>query len=359
MPQTETERLKSVQRFLNLEVNKKEELQEIVELAAELCETPVGLITLVDEDAHYFKFQAGLGIDENLSEETFCKFIADGDDLLVIDDTLEDSRFLNNPDVAGDPHVRFFACVALRTHDGHKLGNLCVLDLKPKHLLDSQKHLLKVLAKRILQIVEFNLSLQIIKKQFLQSEFKLRSFFESAGVCHLLIGKDQEVIAFNKTMADFLERMYHVHLYAGIKISQVFKTRYLDNFIVEYKVALSGIPVKYERAVRYEHETIWWFATFEPGYNPEGEIIGVSYNAIDITERKRHEKQIIAQNAALREIARIQSHEMRRPVASILGLMEVFKMNQYKATKNELIMLEKAAKELDSKIRTIVNFTDY
>jgi signal transduction histidine kinase len=122
--------------------------------------------------------------------------------------------------------------------------------------------------------------------------------------------------------------------------------------------ALSGIPLKYERKVDYAAETIWWYVTFEPACNPQGEIIGASYNTIDITERKHNEKQIMTQNESLFNIAYIQSHEFRRPVASILGLMNLFKLNGYRATREALIIMEKTAKELCNKIGTIVNFAE-
>lgn len=97
--------------------------------------------------------------------------------------------------------------------------------------------------------------------------------------------------------------------------------------------------------------------TFDPGYNAEGEIIGISFNAYDITERKLNEQQILAKNHSLKQIAQIQSHELRRPVASILGFMEIFKDNDYKATPDELKMMGIATEELDDKIRDIVNHT--
>lgn len=56
---------------------------------------------------------------------------------------------------------------------------------------------------------------------------------------------------------------------------------------------------------------------------PDGTIIGVSYNATDITDRIKQERLIFAQNESLRKIAFMQSHELRRPVSSILGLMNL------------------------------------
>ncbi len=134
---------------------------------------------------------------------------------------------------------------------------------------------------------------------------------------------------------------------------------HLESFVEDYLKAISGKTIRFEREVKYSiGEVIWWDVTFEPTYHDNGGVIGVSYNATNITERKLYEQQILAQNDSLKHIAHIQSHELRKPVASILGLVHLFKNEQYKATKEELMMLEKAASELDQKIRAIVRFTD-
>lgn len=88
------------------------------------------------------------------------------------------------------------------------------------------------------------------------------------------------------------------------------------------------------------------------------EVIGVSYNATDITERIRQEKLVYAQNESLRKIAFIQSHELRRPVSSILGLVELIRSEPDPMNFSEdLDMLDAAARELDGKIREIVEQT--
>jgi PAS domain S-box-containing protein len=360
MSDNEFEALETVDRFLDLKINRQEELQEIVQLASELCKTPIALITLMKKNIQYLKFKVGTAIRQLASEETFCQYFKDEDKVSVVPDALKDSRFSNNMLVL-ESQVRFYAGIPLRTHDGLYLGSLCVAGTKPRDLSSSQKHLLKVLAKRVVQIMEFGLSLEILKKQFLQaknSEIKLRSFFESAGTCHLLIGKELEVIAFNKNMAYFIDELFHVKVFAGQSITDILQGGMLETFISEYHKALKGNSVIYERKVTLKGDTMWWSITLEPGYNVEGEIIGISYNATDITEKKIHEQQILDQNECLMQIAHIQSHELRKPVASILGFVELFKANNYTSDPEELMMLGKAATELDEKIRAIVALTE-
>ena len=354
------EDLSVIDRFLDLKINHQDEMQEIVQLVSELCDTPIALITLMNKNIQYIKFKVGTTLEQLASKDTFCQYFREGEEVMIVQDALLDERFSGNKLVV-ESKVRFYAGVPLRTHDGLYIGSLCVAGTEPRGLSAAQKHLLKVLAKRVIQVMELGLSLEILKKQFLQaknSEIKLRSFFESAGSCHLLIGKNLEVIAFNKNMAYFIDKLFQVTVFAGQSVKYILKGDMLQNFISEYHKALRGDSVSYEREVTFNEDIMWWSITLDPGYNSEGQIIGISYTATNITEKKIHQQQILEQNECLMQIAHIQSHELRKPVASILGLVELFKANNYTSDPHELIMLGRAAKELDEKIRAIVALTE-
>lgn len=131
-----------------------------------------------------------------------------------------------------------------------------------------------------------------------------------------------------------------------------------DRFVAECQQALAGQSIDYEREENYYGTTIWWHVTFDPGFDTEGNVISISLNATDITERKLNEQHILAQNDSLKSIAYIQSHELRRPVASILGLVGIMESHEYIFNKEDVEMLGKAASEQDTKIRTIVKHTD-
>lgn len=361
MPKRELERLQAVHRFLNLEINKDDELQEIVELAAGLCETAVALITLVDEDAHHFKANVDNDMTRRIRQSGLCQSIVQQNQTIIIADLWADNYYAAHPVVAENPQARFYAGAPLTTHDGLVLGSICLVDTQPKTLTAAQIHLLKVLAKRVIQILEFDFSLNIMKQLFLSSkdaENKLRSFFESSAACHLLIGRELDILAFNKNIAVFLKRMYNVQLYDGINVNQILEGLALERFTNDYQRALSGEVVEFEREVDYSTEKIWWRVMFAPCYNLEGEIIGISYNAMDISERKQAEYRVQLQNESLRKVAYMQSHELRKSVASVLGFMEIFKQDDYQADKLDLQMMEKAVEEMDQTIRSIVSLSD-
>lgn len=357
----EFERLQAVHRFMNLEVNRKEDLQEIVEFAADLSETSVAMITLMNENTQYIEFRVGTTTLQEVKEDTFCRYLTDEAELLVVKDALLDRRFKNNPLVVYHPKIRFYAGAPLVTREGYLLGSLCVMDKTPKVFTRRQNMLLKMLAKRVIEIMEFEMSVSLLKKQFVRAEIadiKLRSFFYTVGACHLLIGKELEIIAFNRSIAVFLDKMYGIEVFTGMQVRHIITGEgQYENFLANYYLALSGKSVQYEISMVHREEIIWWSVTLEPGLNADDEIIGISYNAIDITKIKLHEQQIMEQNEALLRIAHIQSHELRKPVATILGFMELFKLNDYTSTSEELLMLGKVTQELDDKIRAIVNLT--
>ncbi|RZK29496.1 MAG: PAS domain S-box protein [Hymenobacter sp.] len=213
----------------------------------------------------------------------------------------------------------------------------------------------------MIHLLDFDASLSILKEQFLEakdSEIKLRSFFESSSACHLLLGETLEVLAFNKATSQFVQKIYQTKLATGMRVTDFIHPEHVPAFIINCNNALNGISFQAERLLTYGTQSIWWSLTFEPARNPDGEIIGVSYNATDITKRMEHEQKVLAQNESLKKIAYIQSHEMRRPVASIIGLMNMFKEADYVYEKEDMLMLDKAVQELDQKISDINNYTE-
>lgn len=96
---------------------------------------------------------------------------------------------------------------------------------------------------------------------------------------------------------------------------------YMKDFIENCYLALSGESVRHGRFLKFNSDERWWALTYEPAKDPGGEIIGISYNAVDITQRVLKEQKVIQQNKELKNIAYIQSHELRRPLSSILGFM--------------------------------------
>jgi PAS domain S-box-containing protein len=190
-PSTEDFRLEAVQRFLDLNLDRLTELQDIVDLAAELCQKPVALLTLLGKEYNWLKVRAGLDAEVMPRNTSFCQYAIEEKEILVIADTLQDARFDDNPLVQSDPHVRFYAGAPLELKNGLKLGTLCLFDLKPGQISALQEKTLIVLSRQVVALLERELGAILLKQQIEKTEAKneaLRkiAFMQSHEIRHPL-----------------------------------------------------------------------------------------------------------------------------------------------------------------------------
>lgn len=359
----EAHRLEAVSRFKDLDPGISNDLDEIVKLAAQICNAPVAIVTLLDKDKQWFKAAKGTDVTETPIEVSFCNHTIEQDDVLIIPDLCGDDRYNSNPLVTGEPNVRFYAGSPLFTKDGYGVGSLCVVDFHTRDLTEEQRNTLKVLSKQVINLMELNWSLKVMEQQYQEhrqhkkniedSEIKLRAAFDSSTDIHVLVGRDLEVLAFNRPGADYIYSIYKHNLTIGDHMLDYVDPTAKNQFNKYFAIALKGKVIKHDLLLRAGTEfESWRELKFVPIKNNEGAIIGVAINSADITKRKQQEKQITIQNEALTRIAIIQSHELRRPVASLLGIMNLMKIEDIDF--GYFKMMEVTVNELDEKIRIIV-----
>ncbi len=151
LPPNETERLEELRRYDILDTLPESAYDDITYLAAQMCGTPIALISLVDEDRQWFKSSVGLDAEQTPRDVAFCAHaIVDPSDVLVVPDAMQDPRFAHNPLVRNDPKIRFYAGASLVTAAGHALGTLCVIDRRPRRLDATQEKALRALARRVM-----------------------------------------------------------------------------------------------------------------------------------------------------------------------------------------------------------------
>jgi len=150
----ETRRLKVLWQYEILDTVPEEVFDDLTELAARICEAPIALISLIDEDRQWFKSKVGISVNETSRDISFCAHAIKQHDLFIIPDATQDLRFANNPLVTSDPKIRFYAGAPLITPDGHALGTLCVIDKVPRELRPEQQQALRVLARHVMTQLE-------------------------------------------------------------------------------------------------------------------------------------------------------------------------------------------------------------
>ncbi|WP_147322064.1 GAF domain-containing protein [Mucilaginibacter conchicola] len=361
MPLRELERLQSVNRFLKLDFSKEEELQNLITLAAELCHCPVALLTFIDEDKQCTNVRISSSSDPGTGKDPFCERVVRNGDMLVIEDIHSQQPAATGPGAAVSDPVRFYAGTPLITQDGHALGTLCVTDNKPGQLSEVQRKALRSLARQIIQLLEFDVSLQILKSQYVQarqSEIELRSFFESSLDHHLLLDSGFRILAFNRAWNNHVHNTYGLTMKRGELMTPYIHPRNFQGFYDDYISALNGKPVFDERCLTVKGKDTWRRVRFEPASDAAGKIIGVSVNCADITQQVEQKEIVNKQQMALRQIAFLQSHELRKPVASILGLISLLdpdRPGELIRQAEEIRLLQLSARELDDKIRLIID----
>lgn len=151
---TEAKRLKILWQYDVLDTVPEEVFDDLTELAARICEAPIALISLIDEDRQWFKSKIGITVSETSRDISFCAHAIKQQGLFIIPDATKDSRFANNPLVTSEPKIRFYAGAPLITPDGYALGTLCVIDKVPRDLRPEQQQALRVLARHVMTQLE-------------------------------------------------------------------------------------------------------------------------------------------------------------------------------------------------------------
>ena len=155
IPLTEQARLDVLRSYDILDTEADVDFDSVTRLAAQICGTPIALISFVDEDRQWFKSAHGLDTTQTPRDQAFCAHaILEHDVIFSMPDARADARFSDNPLVTGAPHIRFYAGYPLVPDEGEALGTLCVIGREPRMLDPRQQDALKVLANSVVTLLE-------------------------------------------------------------------------------------------------------------------------------------------------------------------------------------------------------------
>jgi signal transduction histidine kinase len=148
-------------RNLNiLDTPKESEFESITKIATYICDSPIALVTFLDEERQWFKAAKGVGeLTETPIENSLCVHtVHTVDGRLIVNDLRNDERFVDNFFVVNEPKIQFYAGISITTSDGQRIGAVCVMDVKPKVLSAKQIECLELLADYTNKLIELRTS---------------------------------------------------------------------------------------------------------------------------------------------------------------------------------------------------------
>lgn len=175
IPCDELRRLEALRALMVLDTPAEPLLDSIARMAAEVCDVPIALISLVDAERQWFKAAVGLpGVNETPRDIAFCAHAILTDGVMEVPDATQDARFAHNPLVTDAPDIRFYAGAPLMAGaDGDRVGTLCVLDRKARQLTAQQLATLRSLSQMVSQALD-------MRRDLLERAFSVRLEYEEA-----------------------------------------------------------------------------------------------------------------------------------------------------------------------------------
>lgn len=152
LPFNEEARIEALHSLHILDTPPEERFDRLTRLARRLFDVPIAVVTLIDVNRQWFKSCVGLGdAKETTRDVSFCSHAILSDGLTVVNDATQDDRFSGNPQVTGEPYIRFYAGCPIQSESGYNLGTLCLVDMKTRTFDDDDRALLKDLGAMVEQ----------------------------------------------------------------------------------------------------------------------------------------------------------------------------------------------------------------
>ncbi|MCJ2054186.1 PAS domain-containing protein [Methylobacterium sp. J-070] len=294
------QRLAALRAYAILDTPPEREFDEIAEMAAQACGTPMAHINFVDADRQWIKAAFGHAARAMPLDYGFCTEALREDGILILPDLMASPESAANPLVTGDPHLRFYAGVPLVTPEGWAIGTLCVLDRVPRGLSDQQLFILKALARTVMTQLES----RSVEAALRRNQARYRALFEfiDAGFClvEMKFADGDRAVDYR-----FLEVNPAFQRQTGLTdavgrwmrdLAPGHEQHWFDLF---GRVALTGEPVRFEQAA--EALDRWYDVHAYRVDGPGRNRVAILFN--DITERRQGELALRAREAELRFVA--------------------------------------------------------
>jgi PAS domain S-box-containing protein len=295
----ESARLAALARYEILDTVPEREFDDLTKLAAQICDAPLAQISFVDRDRQWFKARVGHDKTETPRDISFCGWAILEHDVLIVPDAAADDRFSTNPLVAGGPGIRFYAGAPLVTSDGQVLGTICVMDRRARNLDAAQVDALRVLSRQVVAQLELRRRILEERKaaQETLQEKDVNLEMIAAQIPAVLWSTDPDLVITSSQGAGLREEFRAKDKLVGVSLSEFFHTRDPEfPALAAHRSALLGEGVTFE----LEWQERNFVSHVQPLRNPDRTIKGVIGVALDVTARKKAERELSESVSLLR-----------------------------------------------------------
>lgn len=300
------QRLAALACYEVMDTPREPSFDELADLTAKLCDAPIAVVNLIGADRQFFKAEVGLGVRETPFDSSFCARAILEDEFLIVPDMTQDPRFVSNPLVVGEPHIRFYAGVLLKTAEGVTIGTLCVLDYRPRTLTPLQQETMRVLARQVMAQLDLRRAVREREQQYeaaQESETRYRTLFDSieSGFCLA------EVVQSNADgLIDYCITDANPAFYSQTGFPEAIRGQWLRKAVPDLEehwyetyghVARTGEPRRFEQGSGVLGR---WFDVFAfCAGDPDCGRVGILFN--DISARRNAEEALRLLNETLEQ----------------------------------------------------------
>ncbi|GAX37530.1 GAF domain-containing protein [Nodularia sp. NIES-3585] len=281
----EAARLEVLRQYQILDTEPEEAYDNLAQLAAFICGTPIALVNFIDENRQWFKAKLGLDVPEMPRNVGLSYLCQEKRDVVVVPDALADAKLATNTVVTSYPYVRFYAGVPLITPKGYMLGTLCVIDKVPRQLSQQQIKALVALSRLVINQLELrrNVSeVSLISEELITHEqgakTQIANILESITDAFFALDQDWRFTYINSQAEGLLQKSKNQLL--GKNIWEVLPALVDTKFYREYQRAIAQ-QVSVEFAELYPPLNGWFSVHAYPSRD------GLSVYFQDITEKQQ------------------------------------------------------------------------
>ncbi|NOK59040.1 MAG: hypothetical protein GFH27_549349n35 [Chloroflexi bacterium AL-W] len=304
----EAHRLNELQQYRILDTPPENTFDELVNLAAQICDAPIALISFIDTERQWIKARVGIDNITFPREQSFCTHTIGTIHNLIVPDTIQDEHFATLPLVVKEPYIRFYAGVPLITPQGAMIGTLSVMDYKPRELPPTTIVALRTLGHQVMAQLELrrhtlNTPLTTQHVQKIDNDIRFRQMAEHIKEVFWMTDPAKQQMmyispAYEQVWGRTCESLYSeptsfldaIHPEDRERVIQAFPKQIQGTYEEEYRVVQPDGSIRWveDRAV--------------PIYNDEGQVYRVVGIAIDITSRKHNEEALQSRESILQAV---------------------------------------------------------